>query len=55
MTGRSPALRPLVKPSGMQYTRGMVIFVGTIIIIGGTAAWRERRFNKEAEAEKTAA
>jgi hypothetical protein len=24
----------------------MVIFVGTIIIIGGTAAWRERRFHK---------
>jgi hypothetical protein len=27
----------------------MVIFVGTIIIIGGTAAWRERRFCKKEE------
>jgi predicted negative regulator of RcsB-dependent stress response len=25
----------------------MVIFVGTIIIIGGTAAWRERRLAKK--------
>jgi hypothetical protein len=25
----------------------MVIFAGTIIIIGGTAAWRERRFYKD--------
>jgi hypothetical protein len=25
----------------------MVIFAGTIIVIGGTAAWRERRYDKK--------
>jgi predicted small integral membrane protein len=34
----------------------MIIFVGTIIVIGGIAAWRERRFEKRHfdKQEKTA-